>query len=173
MANGMWFRTTDRRRPFAAVLGVAGLLLALTACDATRSVRPTAVSSPASAGTGSDGVSAGAVAQQPLLGRWRLVSLQPPGQGVQAVPNGTAFTTEFGSDAVVRSVADCNRCSAGYSAGVGTLAVTPMACTRAYCVASAPYDTTFATLLQSSREWQLRGVSLELHGDAGSMTFVR
>jgi heat shock protein HslJ len=83
------------------------------------------------------------------------------------------FTAEFDGDGRVHSVVDCNRCGAGYTAGADTLAIGLMACTRAYCVASAPFDTTYERLLATSSWWRVESNSLELRGGAGSMAFVR
>jgi heat shock protein HslJ len=164
MAKGVMAWTTT---------GAAALALALAACSSGTGGSPTGVTPPpATGGTSGDGL-AGAAAARALLGTWRLVSLQPAGGPVLPVPAGTPFTAEFGSDDVVRLVVDCNRCSGGYAAGADTLAIGSMACTRAYCVASAPFDSTYEKLLAASLRWRVESSSLELRGEAGSMTFVR
>jgi len=108
-----------------------------------------------------------------LVGRWRLVALQPHAQPVVPVPAGTVFTAEFGANGALASVVDCNRCVAGYQAAPGTLSVTPMACTRAYCAASAPFDDTYQRLLGGATTWEQQGDSLRLVGPQGGLAFVR
>ena len=76
------------------------------------------------------------------------------------------FTAEFGADGRVSLRADCNRCSGGYTATTGALAVGPMACTRAYC-SSAPLDMTFTMLVGEATTWTAAKSSLELRGDSG------
>jgi heat shock protein HslJ len=157
--------------PFQALAGLAaaaGLALTLAACNGAGS--PSAVTPPVA--VGGDGASGGA-AQSPLLGGWRLASVQPPGEPRRGAPAGTTFTVEFGSDGLVRAQADCNRCFSGYTAGAGTISVGEMACTRAYCGASTPLDTQFQAALSSARSWQAGGAALELRGDAGTLTLER
>jgi hypothetical protein len=48
-----------------------------------------------------------------------------------------------------------------------------MACTRAYCVASAPFDSRYETLLGSARGWCVRGTTLEIQSDGGVLMFAR
>jgi len=173
MANGVMAWTTTRARTLAPPIAAAGLALALAACTSGGGGSPTGVTPlPSTGGTSGEG-SAAVVAARELLGSWRLVSLQPAGAPVQPVPAGTLFTAEFDGDGRVHSVVDCNRCGAGYSADADTLAIGLMACTRAYCVASAPFDSTYERLLSSSSRWRVEGNALELRGEPGSMTLVR
>jgi heat shock protein HslJ len=92
------------------------------------------------------------------------VSLQPAGVPVQLVPAGTLFTAEFDGDGRVHSVVDCNRCGAGYTADADTLAIGLMACTKAYCVASAPFDSTYERLLATSSRWRVEGTARAARG---------
>ena len=152
--------------------GLITLSLALTtACS--QASGPSAPSSPSDVGAGGDGATR-ASAAVPLLGQWRLVSVQPTGGSALPVPAGTSFRAEFGSDGHLAAVADCNRCSTSYQATADTLTVGPaLACTRAYCPASAGFDDTYTTLLTTSSSWRVRGGTLELRGEAGSSTFSR
>jgi heat shock protein HslJ len=147
------------------------LTLTVTACHQADS--PTAVLSPSEAGESGDGATR-ASDTVPLLGQWRLVSLQPTGGSTVPVPAGTSFTADFGSDGRVAAVVDCNRCSTSYEATADTLTVGPaLACTRAYCAASAGFDDTYTTLLTQSSTWRVQGAMLELRGEAGSLTLTR
>lgn len=169
MANGAKAGMTARARRSATAIGMAVMVLGLAACGGEAPAAPTTL--PASV-AGGDGT-AGATAASALLGEWRLLSQRPAGASLQPVPAGTLFTAAFGADGRVSSVVDCNRCSGGYTADAETLAVSPMACTRAYCAASAGYDSTFEKLLASARRWKVQGNSLELTSDAGTMQFAR
>jgi heat shock protein HslJ len=107
-------------------------------------------------------------------GTWRLASMRQAGEAEIVISQPDAFTAEFGSDGRVGLVADCNRCGAGYSAGDRSLSVGLMACTRAYCVATAPQDTTYTALVESARAWSVSGDGrLELASDAGTLRFQR
>jgi heat shock protein HslJ len=107
-----------------------------------------------------------------LEGRWQLVSLQPAGQPAVPAPSDASFTAEFGSDARLSLVADCNRCGSAYDAGSGTLSVGTMACTLAYC-ATAPVDTQFSGLVQAAQNWSLENGELELRSAQGTLRLRR
>ena len=84
------------------------------------------------------------------------------------------FTAEFGADGRVQLRADCNRCSGTYTAGSRNLTVGPMACTRAFCTATAPLDTTFAALVGSAQTWTSSDDQhLELASTSGVLRFQR
>jgi heat shock protein HslJ len=107
-------------------------------------------------------------------GTWRLVSIREKGNERVTVVDPTAFTAEFGSDGRVNLRADCNRCSATYTAGSRNLEVGLMACTRAFCNATTPDDTRFTALVGSAQTWTVSadGV-LELASPAGALRFQR
>jgi heat shock protein HslJ len=107
-----------------------------------------------------------------LEGRWQLVSLQASGGPEVPAPSGATFTAEFGSDARLSLVADCNRCGSTYEAGSGTLSVGQMACTLAYCP-TAPVDTQFAGLVQASQNWRLENGELKLVSAEGTLRLQR
>jgi heat shock protein HslJ len=108
-----------------------------------------------------------------LLGHWRLTALQTSGAAAQAAPADATFSATFGPDGSLQAVADCNRCGGGFSAGDTTLDVGALACTRAYCTGSAPFDSTFESLLGTADRWEVQGSTLVLHGSGGTLTFVR
>jgi heat shock protein HslJ len=101
-----------------------------------------------------------------LVGSWQLVSATPTGEAPVNPSEPDRFTAEFAADGRVSLRADCNRCAGGYTATTGALAVSPMACTRAYC-ASAPLDTTFTMLVGQATVWTASNGNLELRGDSG------
>jgi heat shock protein HslJ len=149
---------------------VAALAVMATACNGKTASEVTA---PVAITDGGDGTAVATATSPALLGTWRLVSLQPTGAPVQTVPQGTLFTVDFGADGRISAVVDCNRCGGGYLAGAETLTVSPMACTRAYCTASAPFDSTFEVMLGGSHRWRVEGTSLKVFSEGGTLTCTR
>lgn len=108
-----------------------------------------------------------------LTGMWQMVSLQKAGQAQQPAPAGVQLTADFRTDGKVALKADCNVCNAGYEVGPdGQLKVGPMACTRAYC-SSAPMDTDFAGLVGAAELASIKGDTLSLTSDAGTVLMQR
>jgi heat shock protein HslJ len=154
--------TTKITMPLAAV----SLMLALAGCSLSGG---TPVPSAPSAGG-----SATAAAATIPTGTWRLVSLRETGQAEVAVSHPELFTAELTADGQVNLRADCNRCHGTYTAGDRRLSVGAMACTRAFCVATAPLDTTFAGLVGGAQTWTASDDQhLDLASDAGVLRFQR
>ena len=104
---------------------------------------------------------------------WALVSLQEAGAAVTSAPEGR-FVADFGADGDLYIQADCNVCSAGYSAAAdGSVEVIgPFPCTLAWC-ASAPLDGRYLSLLESARSWSVGNDTLELSSAQGVLLFNR
>ena len=121
------------------------------------------------------GGSSTAVTASIPAGTWRLVSLRETGHDEVRLVDPGSFTAAFGDDARVQLKADCNRCVAGYTArSNGSLTVGLMACTRAFCTATAPIDTTFANLVAGAQTWSSPDDGhLELISNAGVLRFQR
>jgi len=152
-------------------LALPALALGLAACSGSGipAVGPTP---PVAAAPDGDGQTS-ATAVTSLQGFWQLVSLQEADASVTPIPDPERFTAEFRADGVLGARADCNRCSGGYEASPGALAVNPlMACTLAYCQ-SAPLDTTYVSLLIDSTSWKLEDAGLELRSERGVLLFER
>jgi heat shock protein HslJ len=147
-------KSTTRR--LSALLGVS---LAFAACGARGSapLSGPSVSPAANGGTAQDASA--------LAGAWKALALAPTGEAGVTIGDPERFTAEF-RDGRLSLLADCNRCSGGYTAGAGTLSTTPLACTRAYC-ASAPVDTQFTALVGSATTWTVSADRLELASAAG------
>jgi heat shock protein HslJ len=143
-----------------------GLAVSVVACGSS-ALGPTGPTAPGGA-TGGD-VSAQGV--QPLIGTWKAVSVTSDGAET-FVPGSVTLSAEFRTDGRLSLVADCNRCAAGYSAAPGTLSVTPMACTRAYC-SSAPLDDQFAGLVSAATSWSATAHTLDLRCPTGSVHLQR
>jgi heat shock protein HslJ len=103
---------------------------------------------------------------------WQLQSMESSGTGSVAVPVG-AFTITLSPDGSLAVRADCNRCSGSYSTTERTLGVGLLACTRAYCAATAPLDSQFLSLLQGDNVATVAGASLALQSSRGTLRFVR
>jgi heat shock protein HslJ len=148
------------------LLMAVGLMLGAAACGGSGSLT-SSTTPPAGTGEG-----ASSQDRSELLGDWQLVTLTKSGLSAVAVAEPQRFTASFAADGRVALRADCNRCSGGYSADGGKLAVGLMACTRAYC-SSAPFDTTFASLVQQATTWTATKGGLELRSDAGVLKLRR
>jgi heat shock protein HslJ len=121
------------------------------------------------------GGSTTSVAASIPAGTWRLASLRESGHDEVSVADPGTFTAVFGDDGRVQLKADCNRCVAGYTArSNGSLTVGLMACTRAFCTATAPIDTTFANLVAGAQTWSSPDDGhLELVANTGVLRFQR
>lgn len=106
---------------------------------------------------------------------WRLQSLHrtdPTVPPAPAVPPGT-FTLRFTDEARVEVRADCNSCGGAFQlAGLG-LIVHPLACTRAFCTGSAPFDTEYVRIIEGSRQIIRTDDTLTLLAPEGVLLFVR
>jgi heat shock protein HslJ len=150
----------------SAALAATTWMLGLAACGVTDG---TSLPETPSLGGSSTALSASIPA-----GTWRLMSLRETGHDEARIADPGSFTAEFGADGRVALKADCNRCGGGYTAGSGSLKVGPMACTRAYCTATAPLDTTFTALVGSAQTWTSSDDQhLELSSSAGVLRFQR
>ncbi len=108
-----------------------------------------------------------------LRGEWRLVSLLPGDAPAIPVPASGQFSADFRADGGLHIMADCNSCRGEYTAGAGTLQVSPlMACTRAYCL-SAPVDTRFTAMVQEATTWVVTDETLQIEGPGGRVSFRR
>ena len=121
------------------------------------------------------GGSSTAVSASIPAGTWRLVSLRETGHDEVRVVDPGSLSSVFGDDARVQLKADCNRCVAGYTArSDGSLTVGLLACTRAFCTATAPLDTTFTALVGSAQTWiSPDDQHLELDSASGILRFQR
>ena len=70
--------------------------------------------------------------------------------------------------------ADCNRCNGAAAIGDNTLTLGPaLACTRAFCTTSAPFDTTFVQILGTESVASIDGSLLTLRSERGILRFRR
>jgi heat shock protein HslJ len=103
---------------------------------------------------------------------WRLDALQRPDGSVINPPAGT-FTLRFAEDGRLEVRADCNGCGGGYQLSGGAVTVGILACTRAFCPASAPFDAEYVRIVESATTVARGGDTLTLRSAAGALRFVR
>jgi heat shock protein HslJ len=155
-----------RTKTALALVGTVWML-ALASCGATNGTTLPEAPIP--------GGSSASVSANIPGGTWHLVSLRENGQAEVSIADPGTFTAVFGDDGRVQIKADCNRCVAGYTArSNGSLTVGLMACTRAFCTATTPTDTTFANLVAGAQAWSSPDdAHLELVAGTGVLRFQR
>jgi len=67
--------------------------------------------------------------------------------------------------------ADCNRCSASYSAAGTNLELAALACTRAYCGDESLFDD-YVAALDAATSFERSSASLVIRHPLGSLLFV-
>ena len=108
-----------------------------------------------------------------IAGNWRLVAQQPAGEQESAPPPGSTFVLEI-VDGRASVTADCNRCNGAATVGSDRVTFGPaLACTRAYCTTSAPFDSTFVRLLADESAASVQGETLTLRSPRGTLRFRR
>jgi heat shock protein HslJ len=108
-----------------------------------------------------------------IAGVWTLAERQLPGEAAVAPPAGSTFTFQV-ADGRAAVKADCNQCGGSATLGAETVTVGPaMACTRAFCTLSAPYDTTFVQMLSGDNQAVVDGETLMLRSARGTLRFRR
>ena len=103
---------------------------------------------------------------------WRLQSLERADASVVTSPAGN-FTLRFAEESRLEVRADCNTCGGSYRLAGPILSVSPLACTRAFCVTTAPFDTEYVTVLDAATSVEQSGGTLLVCGPAGVLRFSR
>ena len=67
---------------------------------------------------------------------------------------------------------DCNSCGGGYTLAPGTLAVTPLACTRAYC-GDTSLDPRYPQYLSGAQSWEAGDGRLVIVTADATLAFTR
>jgi heat shock protein HslJ len=108
-----------------------------------------------------------------IAGLWTLAAQRPSGEQESAPPAGATFAFQI-ADGHAAVTADCNRCCGAAAVGDDTVALGPLlACTRAYCLRSAPFDSLFVELLAAESAASIDGHTLTLRSDRGILRFRR
>jgi heat shock protein HslJ len=108
-----------------------------------------------------------------VLGEWRLQSVQQADHSTTPVAEGARFTIRFEADGRLAVRADCNACGGTYQLEEGSLTTGPLACTRAFCVNTAPLDTVFVTVLDGRSTVRVGSDRLTVSSERGTLIFVR
>ena len=108
-----------------------------------------------------------------VQGVWRLTSIQRPDASVTAIADPARFTVSFAAGGRLSVRADCNSCGGSYQLADGSLATGPLACTRAFCVSTAPLDTWFVGILDGRSTVSLGGGRLTVASERGTLLFER
>jgi heat shock protein HslJ len=114
-----------------------------------------------------------AVTDADVIGvEWRLASITSANPRL-VVPEAARYTLTLGTDGRVSVRSDCNSCGGGYTLAPSTLAVTPLACTRAYC-GDTSLDPAYPQLLQGARSWEVADDGrLVITAADATLTFTR
>jgi heat shock protein HslJ len=123
--------------------------------------------------SGPTGPSNPAPLSERIGGIWTLTSRQLPGESAVPPPANATFTFQI-LDGRAGVRADCNQCGGTATIGVNSLTVGPtLACTRAFCSTSAPYDTTFVQVIAGDNLASVDDDTLTLQSDRGTLRFRR
>ena len=107
-------------------------------------------------------------------GVWRLQSFRRADSSVVPAPDPNRFTIEVGADGRLAVQADCNRCAGSYAPSSDGLKIAPaMACTRAFCSTTAPFDSEYERALADATLVRTGSDSLEAVSGAGVLRFAR
>jgi heat shock protein HslJ len=108
----------------------------------------------------------------PLTGTWRIVSIQPGMQAVQAAPAAAVYELTFDGTSVSARV-DCNTCNGSFMLSGSSLVIAPgLACTRAACVTAA-FESATVAMLGGAHDITLTSTTLILASNRGRMTLAR
>ena len=105
-------------------------------------------------------------------GVWRIISIQPASQSVQATPVSAQYQIGFENARAFLRV-DCNTCTGPFTLNAGTLTIGPtLACTRAAC-ATAAYESAVVSLLSGEHQVSATLHNLTLTSSRGSVLLQR
>jgi len=109
-----------------------------------------------------------------VAGSWDFRSFKLAGEPVATIVEPGFYTAEFTADGQVSARADCNRCSASYSAAGPpwmTLEIDALACTRAYCGEASLFDD-YVAALDNATSFERSSSSLVIRHPRGTLRFV-
>lgn len=108
-----------------------------------------------------------------LRGREWVLKVFQRNDGPTTVPRSGVFTLEFEDRDNVAVRADCNRCSGEYDVTGDRLRISSLACTRAFCTETAPFDTEYVAQLHDARSYFVEGPLLTVSTSDGLLIFDR
>lgn len=106
-----------------------------------------------------------------LDGTWRLSQMTSGGVVHNEDLNAGRFNVTFSAE-ILNAKADCNVCTGLSTLSGDTLAVPPLACTRASC-ASTPLDTQFSGMLVGVHTVRINERLLQLNSPSGELRFEK
>ena len=105
-----------------------------------------------------------------ISGRWVVSSLQPVSAAAIAPPSG-ALALQFEGERVSVQ-GDCNTCGGGFTLSNGTIALSPLACTRRGCPEGS-LDDVFFGLVSTAHTATGSPSTLILEGPQGRLSLQR
>ena len=112
-----------------------------------------------------------AAEETPIGVEWRLEAITSSGTRL-VVPTAPDYTLRLDADGHISVRSDCNSCGGGYTLAPGSLAVTPLACTRAYC-GDTSLDPRYPQYLSGARSWETVDGRLIITADDATLSFSR
>lgn len=105
-------------------------------------------------------------------GVWRIISIRPASQAVQAAPTGARYQIGFEDERAFVRV-DCNTCTGPFTLNGATLTIGPaLACTRAAC-ATAAYESAVVSMLSGAHQVSATLHNLTLTSSRGTVLLQR
>jgi heat shock protein HslJ len=102
---------------------------------------------------------------------WQLVSIQQSGSAAITAP-ASRYTLRFGDDGRVSVRSDCNSCGGSYTLAGSSMAIGPLACTRAFC-GDASLDHTYSTALDGTKTIAVSESEMTITGGGVTLRFTR
>jgi heat shock protein HslJ len=103
-------------------------------------------------------------------GSWELQAFQIASGPGQMVEPGL-YTADFTAAGRVSARADCNRCSASYSAAGTKLEIGALACTRVYCGDGSLFDD-YVTALDGATSFERSSADLVIRHPRATLRFI-
>jgi heat shock protein HslJ len=113
-----------------------------------------------------------AVEETPIGVEWRLEAITAASPRLTVPAADARYTLRLDADGRIAVRSDCNSCGGGYTLAPGTLEVTPLACTRAYC-GDTSLDPRYPQYLSGARSWETIDGRLIITADEATLTFTR
>ena len=101
---------------------------------------------------------------------WKLETIERAGSPTITIPDPEQYTLRLEDDGRARVRADCNTCGGRYTLDGGSLRLSEMACTRAFCTL-ASFDGNYTAALESIRSVTVSGNQMVVTGTGFTLRF--
>jgi heat shock protein HslJ len=101
---------------------------------------------------------------------WKLEAIERAGSPTITIPDPEQYTLRLEDDGRARVRADCNTCGGRYTLDGGSLRLSEMACTRAFCTL-ASFDGNYTAALESLRSVTVNGNQMVVTGSGFTLRF--